>query len=104
MDLATLFQARQYLTIKAHSPGALRLGVDPAILGDARFKALASGGAQLPPGILGVDVSIFTMSVTLRYDPARLPAGRVEDFFGADEPRADAALAALQHTLEQGRA
>jgi hypothetical protein len=104
MDLATLFQARQYLAIKAHTPGALRLGVNPAILGDARFKSLASGDADLPPGILGVDVSIFTMSVTLRYDPERLPAARVEAFFGADEALADAALAALQQTLEQGRA
>lgn len=104
MDLATLFQARQYLTLKDHTPGALRLGVNPAILGDARFKGLASGATPLPRGVLGLDVNVFAMTVTLRYDAQVLPDERIRAFFGPGQAEAEAALAALQQTLEQGQA
>ena len=121
MDLATLFQARQYLTLKDHTPGALRLGVNPAILGDARFKGLASGATPLPRGVRGLDGNVVAISVTLRYHaqvlpddlampgpprtaPQDGPAARIRASAPPGPPPPPPALAALQQTLEQGQA
>lgn len=101
MDFDALYQARDYLKIKRHTPGSIKFGVRPAILGDPRFKGLAASRPQeMPPGVLGVDVSPLTMSVTVRYDPALIPSGALDELFTtADPARGKAILADLAGRL-----
>lgn len=101
MDLAAIYSARKYLKVKDHTPGSLKLGVNPAILGDPVYKELSSGAqSELPKGILGVDLSVFTMSVTVRYDQAVLPHPLVDELFTTgDDTRGTEILAELEKTM-----
>ncbi len=101
MDLATLFQARDYLKVKRHTPGSIKLGVSPRALSDPRLKALATDApGELPRGVLGVDVSVLTMSLTVRYDAALIPPAMLDELFAtADPARGKAILADLEQRL-----
>lgn len=80
MNLGALFSARDYLKVKQHAPGQLKLGVSPAILGDPVFKELSAAKPDaLPKGVHAVDVSVFTMSVSVRYDADVIPPDMLDE-------------------------
>lgn len=95
MDFDYLFRARKYLTVSRHEAGSLKLKVNPAILGDPALKNIPKPDS-LPNGILDVNLSVFTMSVSLKYDTAVIPEHLVDELFTTqDENRGKELVAEL---------
>lgn len=92
MDFKLLFDARDYLKVKKHTPGSLKLGVSPAIMSVPGFSNLST--SDLPKAIKKVDVSVFTMSATIEYDPEALDPAKVDELFATTDPERGAALVA----------
>ncbi|NJB67336.1 hypothetical protein GGQ74_000976 [Desulfobaculum xiamenense] len=68
MDFDSLFKARDYLRVTSHTPGDLRIKVNPAILSTPGFSQMPKFDT-LPNGIDDVKVNIFTQTLTVRYQP-----------------------------------
>jgi len=92
MDFQLLFDARDYLKIKNHTPGTLKLGVSPAIMSVPGFSKMSTN--DLPKAIKKVDVSVFTMSATIQYDPEALDPALVDELFATADPQRGAELVA----------
>ena len=104
MDFHLLFSARDYLKIKKHTPGTLKLGINPAIMTVPGLAHLKTPG-DLPKGILSVDLSIFTMSATIEYDPALIAPDTVNELLTtSDAARGAELLAELDQSLGIGLA
>ncbi|BBD08303.1 hypothetical protein [Desulfovibrio ferrophilus] len=104
MDFQWLFKARDYLTVKKHTPGTLKLGVSPAIMTVPELSKIPRTDV-LPKGIKKVDVSIFTMSATIEYDTHVLDHTLVDELFATTDPeRGTQIVAELNECLELGLA
>lgn len=104
MDFQWLFKARDYLKVKQHTPGLLKLGVSPAIMSVPGLSSIPKTSA-LPKGITRVDVSIFTMSATIEYDTTVLDHSLVEELFStSDLDRGAQIVADLNERLGLGLA
>lgn len=93
MDFRLLFSARDHLRIKHHAPGLLTLKVGPGILNVPGLSELTRPD-RLPRGVRKVDVSVFTMSATIEYDPAVVDPGAVQELLTTPDPARGAELLA----------
>ncbi|SKA66586.1 heavy-metal-associated domain-containing protein [Desulfobaculum bizertense] len=98
MNFEWLLKARDYLRIASHSSGTLKIKVNPAILSSPEFSKLPKFD-EMPKGVDDVKVSIFTQTITIRYQPDVIPSALLDELFTADEERGSAILADLQTRL-----
>jgi hypothetical protein len=104
MDFRLLFSARDHLKIKNHAPGLLKLGVSPAILGVPGVSELKKSG-PMPKGVNKVDLSIFTMTATIDYDPSVIDPALVDELLTTgDAARGETLLMELDKALGTGLA
>lgn len=83
MHFRLLYTAREHLNIKSHTPGTLKLGVKSSIMGVPGISNLST--SDLPPGVHKVDVSIFSMSATVSYDPDAIDPQVVQELLTTAE-------------------
>jgi len=70
MDFQLLMELRQYLTIKHHVPGRIRIKFAVKLLADPRAKRLKEeAGDTPPPCIKSTKLNLFTRNVIIEYDP-----------------------------------
>ncbi|WP_461211391.1 hypothetical protein [Desulfocurvus sp. DL9XJH121] len=104
MDFQLLFSACDHLRIKSHTPGSLKLGVSPGILSVPGVADLKKP-SDLPRGIRKVDLSVFTMTASIDYDPALIAPALVDELLSTPDPaRGRAILEELDKALEMGLA
>lgn len=99
MDFDWLFKARGFLRVTNHTPGTLKIKVNPAILTQPGFSQLPKFDA-LPDGIDDVKMNIFTQSLTVSYQPEKIPSALLDELLSTqDETRAREVVTDLQSRL-----
>ncbi|WP_045221288.1 HMA2 domain-containing protein [Desulfonatronum thioautotrophicum] len=99
MQLNDIARLRDYLTVKHHIPGRLRVLFHPALINRPEVKELVSNHSELPPGVTSVRVNALAMSVVIEYDPRRIPPDLLEELVHADEQRVVEVLRELGEKL-----
>ncbi|GAB6176116.1 hypothetical protein JCM16814_10070 [Desulfobaculum senezii] len=99
MDFDWLMKARDYLRVASHTPGDLKIKVNPAILSAPGFSGLPKFD-ELPSGIDDVKVNIFTQTIHVRYQPDVIPTELLDELLSTtDTQRAKAIATDLQTRL-----
>lgn len=102
MHLETLMDLREYITIKHHVPGRIRLKFGLKLLADPRAQALkqeAQTRAQ-PACIKDTKINMFTRTVIIEYDPAVIqPETLHEALTTEDEARFNELAAELEQVM-----
>jgi len=96
MDFNTLARLRNYLTIKHHIPGRIRIKFAPGILAEPLARELMQSRPALPPGVRDVRLNAAAWSVVIEYDARHIPPAMLEELLhAADDARAAELLAEL---------
>lgn len=93
MDLRVLAELRDYLTVKQHTPGRLKVKVNLAIRNHPKLPELqntAKGGSS---AIKKTNLNIFTQTLTIDYDSSMLPFEALQELLSSDDPNRIALLA-----------
>lgn len=95
--LQTLMALRAHLELRGNGDGVVELGFDLGILAAAPEIAGGEAKQQLLdiPGVEGLQLSLISRSLVIRYDPARLDPGFWDAVLTGSEDEARAALEAL---------
>jgi len=93
MDLRLLAELKEFLTVKQHTPGRLKVKVDLSIRNHPKLPELqqaAKGGSAV---IKKTNLNIFTQTLTVDYDSTILPFAGLQEMFASDDPDRIAELA-----------
>ncbi|MEZ0575565.1 hypothetical protein [Halodesulfovibrio aestuarii] len=93
MDLRVLAELKEYLTVKKHTPGRLKVKVNLAIRNHPKLTQLqhaAKGGSSV---IKKTNLNIFTQTLTVDYDSTVLPFEALQELLSSDDQDRIAQLA-----------
>lgn len=102
MDFHTLMDLRQYLTIKHHVPGRIRIKFGLKLLADPRAQALKeeTESKTSPPCIKNTKLNMFTRNVVIDYDPDIVEPEKLhEALITDDEARFNELAAELEEIM-----
>lgn len=100
MDFQLLMELRQYLTIKHHVPGRIRIQFAMKLLTDPRAKRLKDeAGETPPPCIKSTKVNLITRNIIIEYDPAVIVPEKLHEALTTDDAGRFDALATEFETI-----
>ncbi len=96
-------ELRNYLTIKHHIPGRIRIQFSPGLLGDRRAgKLREKAGEELPSCIRSSKLNMFTRNVIIEYDAETIVPEKLHEALITKDPERFEKLAAeLQAIMER---
>ncbi|NDV24864.1 hypothetical protein [Desulfovibrio sp. JC022] len=95
MDFQLLMELRDYLTIKHHVPGRIRIKLAAKLLADPRTKKLKEeAGETPPPCIISSKFNFFTRNAVIEYDPEVIIPEKLHEALTTDDPERFQELAA----------
>ncbi|SIO17432.1 hypothetical protein [Halodesulfovibrio marinisediminis] len=93
MDLRVLAELKEYLTVKQHTPGRLKVKVDLAIRNHPKLPQLQNAAKSGSSAIKKTNLNIFTQTLTVDYDVNMLPFESLQELLSCDDPDRIASLA-----------
>lgn len=100
MDFQLLMELRNYLTIKHHVPGRIRIQFAPRLLADPRAKHLKESAGETPlPGIKSSRINMITRNVIIEYVPETINPEKLHEVLITTEPQRFEELAAEFESL-----
>jgi hypothetical protein len=93
MDLRVLAELKEYLTIKQHTPGRLKVKVSLAIRNHPKLPELQNAAKGGSSAIKKTNLNIFTQTLTVDYDSTMLPYDALQELLSSDDPDRIALLA-----------
>lgn len=93
MDLRVLAELKEYLTVKKHTPGRLKVKVSLGIRNHPKFPELQNAAKGGSSAIKKTNLNIFTQTLTVDYDSAMLPFEALQELLSSDDPDRIALLA-----------
>lgn len=92
MDFLTVAKLRNYLSIKHHIPGRIRIKFDKSITKDPEALSLMKDAPEMPDVVKKTSLNIFSKSIVIEYDASRVPFELLEEVINAatDEAAEDA--------------
>ena len=101
MDFQLLMELRDYLTIKHHVPGRIRVQFAAKLLADPRAKTLKEeAGCTPPPCIKSSKFNLLTRNAIIEYDPELIvPQKLHEVLITTDSQRFEELAAELEEIM-----
>ena len=102
MHFQTLMDLRQYLTIKHHVPGRIRIKFGLKLLADPRAQTLKeeTENQTSPPCIKSTKLNMLTRNVIIEYDPEAVDPQKLhEALITEDEGRFNELAAELEKIM-----
>lgn len=93
MDLRVLAELKEYLTVKQHTPGRLKVKVNLAIRNHPKLPELQNATKGGSSAIKKTNLNIFTQTLTVDYDSTMLPFESLQELLSSDDPKRIASLA-----------
>ncbi|WP_290921044.1 hypothetical protein [Halodesulfovibrio sp.] len=93
MDLRVLAELKEYLTVKQHTPGRLKVKVNLAIRNHPKLPELQNAAKGGSSAIKKTNLNIFTQTLTVDYDSTMLPFESLQELLSSDDPERIASLA-----------
>jgi len=93
MDLRVLAELKEYLTVKQHTPGRLKVKVNLAIRNHPKLPELQNAAKGGSSAIKKTNLNIFTQTLTVDYDCTMLPFDSLQELLSSDDPEHIASLA-----------
>ncbi len=100
MNFNTLAKLRNYLSIKHHVPGRIRVKFDQAIVADPDAMGYINQNTALPPGVYSMRLNKLARSVVVEYDNRLISPELIEELVRTrQEARAVEILRELDNVL-----
>ena len=100
MDLRLLMELRQYLTVKKHEPGQIKVKFSLSAMTHPRIRELLEFDAP-SRGIKDTRLSLMSRTLTIVYDPGLIRPQVIDELFSTDdESRFQAAAQELAQVTE----
>lgn len=93
MDLRVLAELKEYLTVKQHTPGRLKVKVDLAIKNHPKLPELQNAAKGGNSAIKKTNLNIFTQILTVDYDSVMLPFEALQELLSSNDQDRIAQLA-----------
>ena len=93
MDLRVLAELKEYLTVKQHTPGRLKVKVDLAVRNHPKLPELQNAAKGGSSAITKTNLNIFTQTLTVDYNSAMLPFDALDELLTSNDPDRIATLA-----------
>lgn len=93
MDLSVLAELKEYLTVKQHTPGRLKVKVDLSIRNHPKLPELQQAAKGGSSAIKKTNLNIFTQTLTVDYDSAVLPFEGLDELLASKDAERVAQLA-----------
>lgn len=93
MDLRVLAELKEFLTVKQHTPGRLKVKVDLAVRNHPKLPELQNAAKGGSSAITKTNLNIFTQTLTVDYDSSILPFEELNELLTIDNPERIAQLA-----------
>lgn len=94
MDLRILAELKEYLAIKQHTPGRLKIKVDLAIRNHPKLPELQNAAKGNSSAIKKTNLNVFTQTLTVDYDSSVLQYEGLQELLTSSDPERVAQLAA----------
>lgn len=85
MDLRVLAELKEYLTVKQHTPGRLKVKVDLNIRNHPKLPELQNAAKDGSAVIKKTNLNIFTQTLTVEYDSSLLPYEGLQELLTSND-------------------